>query len=135
MMTTTNHPNTQPATKVQGLSLPNVLLRLEGLTVLIAAIAAYAHQGGSIWLFLLLILAPDLGALGYLMNVRLGSMTYDAVHFYTLPALLAAAALAFNVPMLLLVALIWFAHIGMDRVAGYGLKYPTEFKDTHMQHV
>jgi Domain of unknown function (DUF4260) len=33
------------------------------------------------------------------------------------------------------VALIWFAHIGMDRTVGYGLKYPTSFKDTHLQRV
>jgi hypothetical protein len=135
MMTTFNQPNTQPATKVQSLSLPNILLRLEGLTVFIAAIAFYAHQGGSIWLFLALILAPDLSAIGYLRNVRVGSTIYNVVHFYALPALLAAAALALNMPTLLLIALIWFAHIGMDRLAGFGLKYPTEFKDTHMQHV
>jgi len=135
MMSTITQPNTEPASKVQSLSLPNVLLRLEGLSVLIAAIAVYAHQGGSIWLFLALILAPDLSALGYLMNVRVGSITYNIIHFYTLPMLLAGASFAFNMPTLLLIALIWFAHIGMDRVAGFGLKYPTEFKDTHMQHV
>ena len=135
MITTINQPNTQTPVKVQSLSLPNLLLRMEGLTVLIAAIAAYAHQGGSIWLFLALILAPDLGMIGYLRGVRVGSIVYNALHMYTLPALLAAAAIAFNLPTLLLIALIWFAHIGMDRVAGYGLKYPTEFKDTHMQRV
>jgi hypothetical protein len=32
-------------------------------------------------------------------------------------------------------ALIWLAHIGIDRALGYGLKYPTFFKDTHLQHV
>ena len=135
MMATINQPNTQPVTKVQGLSLPNVLLRLEGLTVFIASIALYAQQGGSLWMFLALILAPDLSALGYTVNPRVGSLVYNLVHFYALPALLAAAALAFNVPTLLLIAFIWFAHIGMDRLAGFGLKYPTEFKDTHMQHV
>jgi hypothetical protein len=30
---------------------------------------------------------------------------------------------------------VWFAHIGMDRLLGYGLKYPTDFKDTHLQRV
>jgi hypothetical protein len=135
MMATINQPNTQPATKVQSLSMPNVLLRLEGLSVLIAAIATYAHQGGSLWLFLALILAPDLSALGYLVNTRVGSIVYNIVHFYALPMLLAGTALALNMPTLFLVALIWFAHIGIDRLAGFGLKYPTEFKDTHMQHV
>ena len=35
----------------------------------------------------------------------------------------------------LAVALIWLGHIGVDRLIGYGLKYPTAFKDTHLQRV
>jgi len=30
------------------------------------------------------------------------------------------------------IALIWFAHIGIDRALGYGLKYTSGFKDTHL---
>jgi len=33
------------------------------------------------------------------------------------------------------VGLIWLVHIGADRLLGYGLKYPTGFKDTHLQRV
>jgi hypothetical protein len=57
------------------------------------------------------------------------------VHTYTLPALLMALALATQWPLGVQLALIWFAHIGMDRTVGYGLKYPTEFKDSHLQRV
>jgi hypothetical protein len=32
-------------------------------------------------------------------------------------------------------ALIWTTHIAFDRLLGYGLKYPTYFKDTHLQHL
>ena len=32
-------------------------------------------------------------------------------------------------------ALIWLSHIGIDRAIGYGLKYPSAFKDTHLQRV
>ena len=135
MITTINQANTQTVSKMQTLSMPNLLLRLEGLTVFIAAIVAYAHQGGSLWLFLALLLAPDLAALGYLINLKVGSIAYNTVHLYPLPIVLAGIALATNTPTALLIALIWFAHIGMDRVAGYGLKYQTAFKDTHMQHV
>ena len=34
-----------------------------------------------------------------------------------------------------IVALIWLTHIGVDRLVGYGLKYPTSPKDTHLQRV
>ncbi|KKB35215.1 hypothetical protein QY97_01956 [Bacillus thermotolerans] len=37
--------------------------------------------------------------------------------------------------MVLAVGLIWSAHIGMDRAIGYGLKYSTHFKDTHLNRV
>jgi hypothetical protein len=135
MMNTVTQRNTGEVAKVQSPSMPNIMLRLEGLSVFVAAIVAYAHQGGSIGLFLALILVPDIAMLAYKINIRIGSIAYNAVHFYALPVALAIAAFALNLPTLLLIALIWFAHIGMDRVMGFGLKYPTEFKDTHMQRV
>lgn len=131
-MTTITHTSTA-ATK--SLSLPNALLRLEGLTVFVAAILLYANQGGSAVAFILLLLVPDVSMIGYKVNIRIGSIVYNLVHTYALPALLVGLALALNVPVLLQIAFIWFAHIGMDRTVGYGLKYPTDFKDTHLQRV
>jgi hypothetical protein len=32
----------------------------------------------------------------------------------------------------LLLSLIWTAHIGFDRLLGFGLKYSNRFKDTHL---
>jgi hypothetical protein len=116
-------------------SLPALLLRLEGLAVFAGAIALYANRGGSGLLFIALLLLPDLAALGYLANTRVGAMTYNAVHTYALPAVLLAFALASGQPLLVNLALIWFAHIGMDRMMGFGLKYPTAFKDTHLGRV
>src|SRR5438105_1898357 len=116
-------------------SLPAALLRIEGLTVLLGAIALYAHQQGSWLVFVLLLYVPDVSMVGYLFNPRLGSLAYNAVHFYTLPALLLGVCVAAAFPAGIQLALIWFAHIGMDRTLGFGLKYPTEFKDTHLQRV
>ncbi|MCA9903335.1 MAG: DUF4260 family protein [Anaerolineae bacterium] len=115
--------------------MASILLRLEGGAVLAAAIAAYAYTNGNGWAFVGLLLAPDLAMLGYLANVRLGSLLYNVAHFYALPAAVIAAALLLNTPVLFHIGLIWAAHIGMDRLLGYGLKYPTHFKDTHLQHV
>ena len=42
-----------------------------------------------------------------------------------------SAALLAGEPALLAVALIWVAHIGLDRALGYGLKYPSASGDTH----
>jgi hypothetical protein len=117
------------------LSLPAVLLRLEGLAIFFGAIAVYIGQGASGLLFGLLFLAPDLSLVAYRINPRVGSYTYNAVHTYALPAVLMALSFAAQWTPGIHIALIWFAHIGMDRMLGFGLKYPTQFKDTHLQRV
>jgi hypothetical protein len=116
-------------------TIPALLLRLEGLAVFAGAIALYANRGGSGLLFLVLLFVPDLAMVGYLANPRVGATTYNAVHTYALPAVLMAFALAAGQPLVVTLTLIWFAHIGMDRMMGFGLKYPTAFKDTHLGRV
>jgi hypothetical protein len=108
-------------------------LRLEGLAVAVLGAALYARTGASWWLFAALWLAPDLSFLGYLAGPRLGAHCYNAVHSYVLPAVLAAVALMLPQAALMPFALIWFNHIGVDRLLGYGLKYPTGFGFTHLK--
>ena len=74
--------------------------------------------------------------LGYLAGSRLGSYTYNAVHTPVAPAILAGALLLRHASShAFLFPCIWFAHIGLDRLLGYGLKYPSAFKDTHLHRV
>ncbi len=112
---------------------PKMLLQIEGVALLIGAIAMYAFLGGNGWLFLLLLLVPDVAMVGYMVNPKMGSQLYNLVHTYTLPLALGLLAFWAGQTPLVLGALIWLAHIGMDRMIGYGLKYPTAFKDTHLQ--
>ena len=107
-------------------------LRVEGAVALAAAVVAYAFLDASWWLFAALFLVPDLGMLGYLAGPRFGTLAYNLAHTTVLPALLAGLALAFGWPAVLPVAAIWVAHIGFDRMLGYGLKLPTGFHDTHL---
>jgi hypothetical protein len=117
------------------LTKPRWLLHLEGAMILALSIYFYAAGHYRWWLFAALLLMPDLFMLGYLKNAIWGSAVYNAVHTLTGPLLLVAGAYLFTKPAGISYALIWFAHIGMDRALGYGLKYPTLFKDTHLQHV
>lgn len=110
------------------------ILRLEGAAVLIGAIAVYAAQYGDWLAFILLLIVPDLSLLGYLRGASTGAVIYNAAHTYLAPGLLAAVGAFTGVPALLQIALVWVAHIGMDRTIGYGLKY-SAFKDTHLQRV
>ena len=110
----------------------SILLRLEGLAIGIAAIAAFASTGASWWLLAALILAPDLSAIGYARGPRIGAAWYNAAHTYSLPAILAAFGIFGHLPLAVAIAAIWVAHIGLDRAMGYGLKLPGNFKQTHL---
>jgi hypothetical protein len=117
---------------VQSLARPTLFLRVEGGALLLAALVFYGQTGGNWLLFVLLLLAPDLAVLGYRAGNTTGAAVYNLAHTEVLPALLAAAGLLAGQPLLLSLALIWFAHIGMDRLVGYGLKYAGGFKQTHL---
>jgi hypothetical protein len=107
------------------------LQRLEGLVALALGIVAYAWLGQSWWVFALLALAPDLAMLGYLRSTATGTLTYNLAHTYAAPALLALLGLAVG-PMAFGLAAIWTAHIGADRLLGYGLKLSAGFDQTHL---
>lgn len=111
---------------------PRPLLHLEGAAVVAVSLLAYHWIAGSWLLFAILFLTPDLSMIGYLANPRLGATTYNAVHTYVAPLILAAFGYAANHPTIFSIALIWTAHIGLDRMLGYGLKYASRFKDTHL---
>jgi Domain of unknown function (DUF4260) len=112
-----------------------LLLRLEGLAIGVGAVLLYADGDHSWWLFVLLILAPDVSFLGYLTGPRAGAAAYNLVHNLVFPIALGTAGLLADSDGARAVALIWLTHIGVDRALGYGLKYPTAFKDTHLQRV
>ena len=115
--------------------LPPVLLRIEGAVVLAISLLLYGAAGGSWALFAALFLAPDLSMLGYLAGPRTGAIAYNAFHTYPPPGVLAALGVLAGSAPVLSVALVWFAHIGFDRMVGYGLKYPTGFFDTHLHRL
>ena len=114
---------------------PSLLLRIEETALLIATLFAYHHLHDSWLLFAILFLTPDLFMLGYLLNVRVGAATYNLAHTLTLPLALLLTSYIQHWHLASALALIWTAHIAFDRLLGYGLKYPTYFKDTHIQHI
>ena len=112
-----------------------ILLRLEGLAVLAAAVAAYMHLGAGWGAFAMLFLLPDLSFLGYLAGSRVGAIAYNAAHSYIGPVALVGLGVAGGIPPALALGLIWSAHIGLDHALGYGLKYGSEFGVTHLGRV
>jgi cellulose synthase/poly-beta-1,6-N-acetylglucosamine synthase-like glycosyltransferase len=115
--------------------MPKLLIHLEGSAVLLVSIYFYYLTGFGWLLFILLLFAPDLSMLGYLINNRIGAVVYNIFHTYLSPLIFIALSILFSIQLLLAIGVIWTAHIGMDRTVGYGLKYHTNFKDTHLQRI
>lgn len=111
------------------------LLKLEGLAVLLLVVWLYARGPGGWGFFALLILAPDLLMLGYLGGPRIGAMIYNLGHTYVVPIVIGVTGLISASDLAVQIALIWAAHIGLDRALGYGLKRTTAFTDTHLGRV
>lgn len=100
--------------------------------MLSAALVGYSALEGGWLLFAALFLVPDVSMVGYLKDSRLGAVTYNAAHTYLGPAVLGAAAWWGGIPAAGHVAVVWSAHIGLDRLLGYGLKSPAGFHVTHL---
>ena len=111
---------------------PKLVLRLEGATLFAASIALFAAQSQAWWLYPALLLVPDIFMLGYLRNTKLGSIIYNLGHSYPLAALVTVLGFALSSQVTIAIGAIWFGHIGWDRMFGYGLKYATSFKHTHL---
>ncbi len=112
-----------------------ILLRLEGLTLFAGMVLLYWIWGGSWWLFVILFLAPDLSFIAYLSDPKSGAIVYNAAHSYMAPVALLTTGFAIGEPLTLSLAMIWLAHIGIDRALGYGLKYQAGFGFTHLGRI
>jgi hypothetical protein len=112
--------------------LPLVLLRIEGAALLAGSVYLYAKFERSWILFAICFLTPDLSLLAVIASKRVGALAYNAVHVVVGPVVLAVIGVAADRPLLWALALIWLAHIGMDRAVGYGLRYPAVFEQTHL---
>jgi len=108
------------------------LIRLEELGLFLFSIYLYSSLPFPWWYFPLLFFAPDLSIAGYVAGPRVGAIIYNIVHHRALDLLLYVAGLMLAMPILSLAGVIMFAHSSLDRVLGYGLKFPDAFTNTHL---
>lgn len=120
---------------IGGRIMNKILLHLEGLAVLTLSLYIYGYNQLSWVLFFILLFVPDISMLGYLLNHKVGAILYNLCHTYSFSIGVVICGLMVSHSTVLAIGLIWSAHIGMDRMVGYGLKYPTAFKDTHLNRV
>lgn len=107
-------------------------LRLEGATAVAASIGLYVAAGAD-WLpFVILLILPDLSIAAYLRGPVVGAVVYNAVHNWALAGALVALGFMTGQGLLFDAGAALTAHVGLDRLLGYGLKFPTRFQDTHL---
>lgn len=108
------------------------ILSLEELAQFLVSIVLFSQLPFAWWWFPALILLPDIGMVGYLLNPRLGAYLYNLFHHKGLALLVGVVGLWLQQPVVMLIGIILFGHSAMDRTMGFGLKYTTNFKQTHL---
>ena len=114
---------------------PRIWLRIEGVAALLGAVGLYLQLGGQILWLAPLLLAVDASMIGYLAGPRPGAFVYNLFHNWAIGVAVVAVAWWLDSASVALLGAILLAHVGMDRAAGYGLKYPTSFGDTHLGRI
>lgn len=111
------------------------VLKLEEILMFVLGIYLFNQLDYAWWWFLVLILAPDIGMIGYLFNNKIGALTYNLFHHKGLAILVYLAGVYFSIPLCKLIGIILFSHSALDRAMGYGLKYDKGFKFTHLGEI
>lgn len=107
-------------------------LKLEAIALAILMVVLTRESGYSLWVLPLSFMVFDIGALGYVFNSRVGAMTYNFMHNYTVPTLLIAWGVWFDQDVISVIGFAWIFHISVDRALSFGLKHKHSFQDTHL---
>lgn len=117
------------------MGMTGVILRAEAIVLFVAGVLLYLQLNGHpLWL-LPLLLAPDLSMIGYVRGARLGAAIYNLAHNLATALVVLAIGWFGAIAPLAIAGAILVAHVGMDRSLGYGLKLPTDFRDTHLGRI
>ena len=111
------------------------ILKFEELAQFGLGIFLFSQLELAWWWFPALILAPDLSMLGYAVNTKIGALVYNIFHNKALGITLLLIGIFFLGTMVSLIGIIIFSHSAMDRMFGYGLKYPDSFQNTHLGRI
>lgn len=107
-------------------------LKIEELLMFVLGCFLFSTLDISWGWFVGLFLLPDIGMLGYAINTKVGAFTYNIFHHKAIAIVLYLLGLWVVSPYLNFAGILLFSHASFDRMLGYGLKYDTGFKDTHL---
>lgn len=110
----------------------NHLLRGEQIALFAFSIFLFSQTDFPWWWFVVLLLAPDISMLGYMKGAKTGAFFYNLFHHQALALIVLCLGWSIDNDIISLAGIILLGHSSMDRIAGYGLKYPNDFKNTHL---
>jgi hypothetical protein len=108
------------------------VLKLEDAAKFVAAYFLSLYFGNAWWLFFAWLLAPDLSMIGYAINAKVGAILYNLAHHQGLAIVILGIGFYLTMPAMTFTGLVLLGHSALDRMLGYGLKYPDSFKHTHL---
>jgi len=112
----------------------NIIINVEeaAITALAIYFLSIYNLGLPLWLWVLLFFSPDLSMAGYLINSRIGALTYNLFHHRAIALALLATGFLMHTDILITGGLLLAAHSSFDRMLGYGLKFSDDFKHTSL---
>jgi hypothetical protein len=113
---------------------PRLWLQLEGATLMVGSLVSLSTTHRSWWLVPLVLFLPDEFMAGYIGGTRIGAHVYNMAHATPLPMLMVGYGWWLGRSIFVALGLVWLAHIGMDRLLTFGLKYPDHFQHTHLSN-
>ena len=111
------------------------VIKLEEIGMFLFGIYLFSLLNYAWWWFFVLILAPDIAMIGYLFGNKMGSISYNVFHHKGIAILIYLMGIYVQNSLLQLIGIILFSHASLDRMLGYGLKYKTGFKFTHLGEI
>lgn len=111
------------------------ILKIEELFMFILGIYLFSLLPYAWWWFLVLLLTPDIGMVGYIFGNRAGAFSYNIFHHKGIAIGCYLLGLYLESTGLQGIGVILFSHAAFDRIMGYGLKYDKGFKYTHLGQI
>lgn len=107
-------------------------LRLEAIALAILMVVLTYESPAPLWILPATFLFFDIGMIGYIKDTKLGALTYNISHDLTIPTILIASGILFDITWVAIFGFCWTFHVAVDRSLGYGLKHQHSFKETHL---
>ena len=101
-------------------------IKLEELTLVVLSFYLFLALDYAWWWFPLLFFVPDASLIGYLINSKVGTVTYNFIHHKALAILLYLLGGFSQLPALQLAGLVMFGHSSLDRALGFELQQTKE---------